>query len=269
MSLSLFDLSTKIAIVTGSGQGIGKAIAKGMAAAGARVVVAARTSADIEATASEIQKAGGVAFPVPTDVTDSSQLENLVTQTINKFGRIDVLVNNAGGVIKVEPARTMSKELWEDHFSLNLTSVFMLSQLVGNIMIKQKKGSIINISSIVAEKPQPGRAAYSASKAAVTNLTIQLAIEWGRYNVRVNAIHPGFIATAKVETMYSKLPPEDRTQAIEFIPMKRLGFPEDIVGPAIFLASDASAYVNGAIIKVDGGRLAVAGKRREDESSLW
>ena len=269
MSLSLFDLSDKVAIVTGGGQGIGKALAKGLAASGAKVVVAARTVADIEATANDIRGSGRVALTVPTDVTKIDQIANLTRKTMNEFGRLDILINNAGGVLKVEQASDMSEELWDDHVALNLTSVFLMSQAVGKIMIKQRKGSIINISSIAAEKPVPGRVAYSAAKAGVTNLTIELAIEWARYNVRVNAIHPGYIATPKVEDLYSKLPQEDRDQTLEFIPLKRFGCPEDLIGPTIFLASDASAYVTGAVLKVDGGRLTVVGKRSGDLSSLW
>lgn len=269
MSLSLFDLTGRVAIVTGSGQGIGKAIAKGLASVGANVVVVARTVADIEATAKDIRESGGVALSVPTDVTKDDQISYLVKKTMDEFSRIDILVNNAGGVIKVEQALDMSKELWDEHIALNLNSVFMVSQAVGKIMVKQGKGSIINISSIAAEKPVPGRVAYNAAKAGVTNLTMELALEWARYNVRVNTIHPGHVATQKVEELYSKLPPEDRKQRLEFIPLKRFATPEDFIGPAIFLASDASAFITGCVVKVDGGMIAVVGKRRDDPSSLW
>jgi NAD(P)-dependent dehydrogenase (short-subunit alcohol dehydrogenase family) len=270
MNLSIFNLGEKVAIVTGSGRGIGKAIALGLADAGAKMVLVARTLTEIEATADEVRAKGGTALPVRADVQDSQQIASLVSRTIKEFKRIDVLVNNAGGITKVAPVLELSEEIWDADVKRNLKSIFLCSQAVARIMARQNKGSIINIGSLAGSRPVPGQLAYSAAKAGMANLTQGLAIEWGRYNIRVNTIMPGTTMTSAVEKIYQERPSEDRELVLESIPLRRFGRPNDFVGLAIYLASDASEWVTGAIIPADGGLAAVVPARKRGlQSSVW
>ncbi len=247
MNLNIFSLADKVAIVTGAGRGIGKAIALGLADAGAYVVVAARTASDIENTAFEIEKKGTKALAVPTDVRLSDQVNNLVNATMNKFGRIDVLVNNAGGSFNV-PVMNMSEGGWDAIIRENLKSVFLCSQTTAKVMIDQKRGVIINIASIAGLEAYVFNASYGAAKAGVISLTKTMAMELAKYNIRVNAIAPGFIATEGVLQLFAHHP-----EVSKQIPLARLGNPEDIVGGVIYLASDASVYVTGETLVIDGG----------------
>jgi len=270
MSLSMFDLTGKAAIVTGSGRGIGRAIALGLTSAGAKVALVARTLADIEAVRDEVKEKGGTALPVRADVQDSQQVADLVHQTVAEFGRIDILVNNAGGITRIAPVLKLGEESWDADIKKNLKSVFLCSQAAARVMIKQKKGSIINIGSLAGSKPVPGQLAYSAAKAGLANLTQGLAIEWGRYHIRVNAIMPGTTMTPAVEKIYRERPNEDRELVLEFIPLRRFGKPSDFVGATIYLASDASEWVTGAIMPVDGGlAMVVPARKRGLASSVW
>ena len=193
-----------------------------------------------------------------------------MSRTVEEFGRIDVLVNNVGGITKVAPTLELSEETWDADIKRNLKSVFLCSQAVARVMAQQNKGSIINIGSLAGSRPVPGQLAYSAAKAGVANLTQGVAIEWGRYNIRVNAIMPGTTMTPAVEKIYKERPMEDRKLVLEFIPLKRFGKPNDFVGLAIYLASDASEWVTGAIIPVDGGLAAVVPARKRGlQSSVW
>jgi len=266
----MFALTDKIAIVTGSGRGIGKAIALGLASAGAKVALVARTPAEIEATRDEIKKEGGTALPIPADVQDGQQVASLVQRTIEEFGRIDILVNNVGGITQVAPILELSEELWDADIKRNLKSVFLCSQAVARVMLQQEKGSIINVGSLAGSKPVPGQLAYSAAKAGMANLTQGFAMEWGQYHIRVNAIMPGTTMTPAVEKIYQGRPSEDRELVREFIPLKRFGRPNDFVGIVIYLASDASEWVTGAIIPVDGGLVSVVPARKRGlSSSVW
>jgi len=251
MDLSMFALNDRVAIVTGGGRGIGKAIALGYGQAGATVVVAARTAADIESTAAEIRKAGGSALAVPTDVQDNDQVSDLLKKTLDTFGRVDILVNNAGATSPLS-VRKMSLSEWEGQLKENLTSVFACSKIIGEAMVKQKKGNIINMSSVAGLGPFPSLSAYAASKAGIISLTKTLAVEWAPHNIRVNAMAPGFIMTPQT----LKISPESsefRQAQLKKIPLGRFGRPEDIIGVAIFLASDASSYITGETIVVNGG----------------
>ncbi len=251
MDLSMFALTDRVAIVTGGGTGLGKAIALGFARAGAHVVVASRTIATIEETAAEVRSEGRKALAIPADVREVEQVTNMLHKTMDLFGRVDILVNNAGGT-SFTPVLNMSAAVWEADVKENLTSVFICSRIVGEVMVKQKQGNIINMSSLGALGPWPNAAHYGAAKAAIISLTKTLAVEWAPYNIRVNAIAPGVIMTPLVR----RLAPEDsprRQGQLTRIPLKRFGRPEDIAGVAIFLASDASAYITGETIAVTGG----------------
>jgi NAD(P)-dependent dehydrogenase (short-subunit alcohol dehydrogenase family) len=247
MSLNHFSLEDKVAIVTGAGRGIGKAIALGLADAGAAVVVAARTASDIENTAAEIEKKGKKALAVPTDVRLIDQVNNLVNRTVKEFGKIDILVNNAGGSFNV-PTMDLSEGGWDAIVRENLKSVFLCSQTAAKVMMNQKRGAIVNIASIAGLGAYNFNASYGAAKAGVISLTKTMAVDLAKYNVRVNAIAPGFIATEGIMQLFGAHP-----EAAKQIPLARLGNPEDIVGGAIYLASDASLYVTGATLVIDGG----------------
>lgn len=244
-----FSIEGKVAIVTGGSKGIGRALARGFAASGASVAVAARTVADLEAVANEIKAEGGQALVAPTDVTKSAQVSNLVQKVMERFGRIDVLVNCAGGGLFV-PTSELSEEAWDDMVDYNLKSVYLCCRAVGEVMVKHRSGSIINFSSGAATAPTPALIHYCAAKAGVDQFTRVLAAEWGPHNVRVNAISPGLINTQhNVDIMGTAM----LEQYAKMIPLGRVGEPEDIVGLAIFLASEASAFITGAIIPVSGG----------------
>jgi len=188
----MFALTNKVAIVTGSGRGIGKAIALGFADVGADLVVVARTAAEIEATAAEIQSRGRRALTVPTDIRSADQVGNMIERTMAEFGKIDILVNNAGGTFSV-PFLQMSEGAWEAVLRENLKSVFLCTKAVVDVMVRQQEGSIINISSLAGQVPYAKMAHYGAAKAGVINLTQTLAVELGPYHIRVNTILPGYI----------------------------------------------------------------------------
>jgi len=249
MIMDIFNLKDKVAIVTGAGRGIGKTIALGLAEAEATVIVVSRTKEQIEETAAAIAEIGGKSLAITADVRSKEKVEYLVDLTINNFGKIDILVNNAGGMFSVKTMQ-MSENQWDVIISENLKSVFLCSQAVGKIMMEQRSGSIINIASIVGIVAQPLNAAYAASKAGVINLTKTMAVDLAPYGIRVNGIAPGLIITPGTEWLYKN--PESMSRAI---PLARGGRPEDIIGGVIYLASDASRYVTGETIVIDGGLL--------------
>ena len=251
MDLSMFSLTGKVAIVTGAGRGVGQAIALGFAQAGADVVVAARTVADIEDTAAKIKVEGRKALAIPTDVRNVDQVTNMLHKTLDLFSRVDILVNNVGGTFYAQ-VLDMSAHAWEAIIKENLSSTFICSKIIGEVMVKQKAGNIINISSVAGLAPYPGAAHYAAAKAGIVSLTKSLAVEWAPYNIRVNAIAPGFLETPGTDRFYQEHP-KARQDRLKRIPLGRLGKPADIVGVAIYLASDASAYVTGETIVVNGG----------------
>ncbi len=248
--MSIFSLEGKTAIVTGSGRGIGKAIALGLAEAGADVVVTARTASEIDATAREIRALGRKALALPADTREREQVVEVMKRTKEEWGRIDVLVSNAGGHF-LQSFLEMSEKAWDAIIRENLKSVFLCGNEVGRIMREQGSGSIINMASIAGLGSYSTNASYGAAKAAIISLTKTMAIELGRYNVRVNAVTPGIIETAPVIKQYEENP--EMKKEIKTIALGRLGKPAEVVGACIFLASEASSYVTGASVVIDGG----------------
>lgn len=247
-SVEKFMLSGKKTIITGGAKGIGKSIAVSFAQAGADVAI---IDIDIEKAwnvVKEIEKYGIKAIAVKTDVAKPDEVNNMVISVLNSFKTIDVLFNNAGICIN-ENAEDMLLPSWEKVIDVNLTGVFLVAQAVGRIMIKNKKGSIINTASMsghIVNNPQP-QCAYNTSKAGVIQLTKSLAVEWAKYNVRVNSISPGYISTEM--TLSAK---QWISTWIENTPMKRMGLPEELNGAVIYLASDASTFTTGTDLIIDG-----------------
>jgi NAD(P)-dependent dehydrogenase (short-subunit alcohol dehydrogenase family) len=247
-----FDLKGKVAIVTGGGRGIGQAIAFGLAGAGARVVVCSRTRKEIEDAAGEISRRGGEALPLTVDLTANDQLENLVNTTVKEFGRIDILVNNAARSF-LRSLLDLREDGWDKVFNTNVKAVWLLSRLVAKKMMEQKSGRIINITTVGAEKAELGMAAYGCSKAALKMLTRCMAREWAQYGINVNAVGPGLTRTDFSKPIWSN--PEVAKHVALAIPKGRLAEPEEIVGAVLFLASEASGFITGQSIYVDGGTL--------------
>lgn len=249
--MSVFDLTDKVVIVTGGGTGIGKGIAMEFAKAGAHVVVASRRLDVIRKAAAEIETLGRRSLAVQTDVTEKGQVDNLVKQTVDKFGRIDILVNNAGGSA-AWPFDKISPKGWDIILTINLKGTFLCSQAVGQVMIAQKKGKIINISSVAGVGSSPDIPHYGAAKAGVINLTKTLAVLWGKHNINVNCIAPGLIKTEVVQSALH-LTDEELANRTKSYPIARIGLPEDIGYASTFLASEASNYITGQTLIVDGG----------------
>ena len=253
MKPSIFDLTDRVAIVTGAGRGIGRAIALGFAQAGADVVAAARTASQIEDTAAKIQNEGRKALAVPTDVCDVDQIKNLLSKTLDAFGKVDILVNNAGGATEGGGyVRDMSVEGWKAGIELNLNSLFYCSKIIGEAMVQRKSGNIINISSGMGFGPFPGAAHHAAPRAGVMNFTKTLALEWAQYNIRVNSIAPGYTET-ELPGKDWKEHPEHLESLLKNIPLGRVAQPEEMANVATFLASDAASYITGETVYVSGG----------------
>jgi len=245
-------LRGKVAIVTGAGRGIGRAITLGLAGAGASVVLASRTQKEIEEVTEEAAKIGARAKAVVTDLTVNEQLENLVEAAVREFGRIDILVNNAARSF-LRSLLDLREDGWDKVFSTNVRAVWLLSRAVARKMIEQKGGRIINITTVGAEKAELGMAAYGCSKAALKMLTRCMAREWAQYGINVNAVGPGLTRTDFSKPIWSN--PEVAKHVASMIPKGRLAEPEEIVGAVLFLASDAAAFITGHSIYVDGGTL--------------
>lgn len=254
-----FSLTGKIAIVTGGSRGIGEAIALGYAEAGAKVIITSRKTADLEATAVKIRKAGGEAFVLPAHLGRIEEIQKMVNSVMDKYGRIDILVNNAGTSPAMSSVLEVDERLWDTVMNLNLKGVYFVSQAVAKIMKKQNSGKIINIASIDSFIPEPNLSAYSISKAGLLMITKSFARELAPSNIQVNTICPGFTTTKMLLSRWSNLSPEEAARQKEQMckkhPAQRFGNPEEIVGAAIYLASDASSYTSGAEIVIDGGFL--------------
>ncbi len=247
-----FDLTGKVAIVTGGGRGIGRAIALGLAGAGATVVIAGRTAEQLNAVTKEIAALGGQALPVVTDLTVSDQIERLVEETVKKFDRIDILVNNAARSF-LRSLLELREDGWDKVFDTNVKAAWLLSRSVARVMIEQKGGRIINITTVGAEKAELGMAAYGCSKAALKMLTRCMAREWAPFGILVNAVGPGLTRTDFSKPIWSN--PDIAKHVESLLPMGRLAEPEEIVGSVLFLASDLANYITGHSIYVDGGSL--------------
>lgn len=251
MAQNMFDLSGKVALVTGANTGIGQGIAVALAKAGADIVLTARR--DPSETRELVEAQGVRAHVVMADLSSTEPCERIVTETVETFGRLDILVNNAG-IIRRNDAVDFSEDDWDAVMDTNLKVLFFLCQAAGRSMIENGGGSIINIASMLTFQGGIRVASYTASKSGVGGLTKLLANEWAGKNVNVNAIAPGYIATNNTAALQAD---EDRNrQIMERIPAGRWGEPDDIGGAAVFLASDAAKYVQGHILAVDGGWLA-------------
>lgn len=249
--MNMFDLTGKIAIVTGGNQGIGLGITRGLAGAGATVVIANRRAAEGQKAAAALQKEGFNVIAIPTDVSQKASAAAMVGKVMDEYKKIDILVNNAAVMIR-KPLEDFEENEWDTILNTNLRGLFLCCQLVGREMIKRKKGKIINISSILSQIVQPGRGVYATGKAGVSQLTRALALEWSKYGINVNAIGPGLTITPINEKYFGENPDELK-KTINTIPIGREAYPVDYAGTAVFLASDASDYVTGQTLLVDGG----------------
>jgi NAD(P)-dependent dehydrogenase (short-subunit alcohol dehydrogenase family) len=254
--LDRFRLDGRVAVVTGASSGMGVAFAEALAAAGARVALAARRAERLEAVAAGIRAAGGEALPLACDVAREEDVERLVAATAERLGPAEILVNNAG-FTTVVPAEDQRLEDWRAHLDVNLTGAFLCAQRFGRGMLEAGRGSIVNVASMlgVVASGQIKQAAYAASKGGMVNLTRELAAQWARRGVRVNALAPGWFPTEMTGDMFE----DERSMRWmrSRTPMGRGGALDELVGPLLFLASEASSFVTGQVLLVDGGWTAV------------
>jgi len=242
-------LVNKVAIITGSGRGIGREIAMAFASEGASVVVADVIGENAHRVVSEIAAAGGIAHAVQVDITDPDQVASMIQEALDRFGRLDILVNNAGVGLN-KPFLTTTLEEWDRNISVNLTGTFLCAQAAARVMVEQGSGKIINIASISGQRGGEGRAAYGASKAGVILLTKVMAVELADKGLSVNAIAPGPVVTDMSNKTHTQA---TRRAYLERIPLRRYGERREIAAAAVFLASDESSFIAGHVLNVDGG----------------
>ncbi len=254
-NLNLFDLTNKVAIITGAGRGMGRTHALALASYGARVVVSDVLEEGSLDVVKKIEESGGEAIAIKCDISKEEEVDNLVKKTIEKWGKIDILVNNAG-IADFKPFLEMTEKDWEKTIDINLKGYFLCSKAVSKEMVKEKGGVIVNIGSVAMGQVGiafPNLVHYVSSKGGVAGMTGALALDLAKYNIRVNAIAPGVIETPMVDPIKSNK--EGLESLLQRLPMKRMGRPEEISSVVLFLASPASSYMTGSIIPVDGGWL--------------
>ena len=248
-------LDGKVALVTGASRGIGRAIAEAYAAAGARVALASRTQADLDAVADGIRAAGGEALPVAAHTGSDEAVRDLVGRVTDEWGGVDVLVNNAATNPHFGPIVTSEMSMWDKTWDVNVKGYFRTVQACLPSMRERGSGSVLNVASVAGERPLPGMGVYCVSKAAVLMLTEVLGGELARDGVRVNAVVPGFVKTQFSSVLWEDEAAAERT--LRIVPQRRMAEPEELAPLALYLASDASRFVTGARFRIDGGQLAV------------
>ena len=246
----LFDLTGKVALVTGASRGLGQAMARGLAEAGADLVITSRHLAEVEQAAAALASSGRRVLPMEADVTRTAEVEAVVARTVAQLGGIDILVNNAGINIR-KPALELTENDWDQTLDINLKGCFLVAKAVGRHMLARKAGSIVNIASMMASVVHAERAAYASSKGGLVQLTRVLAVEWASANVRVNAICPGPFLTDLNKPILDD--PEKMKYFMDRLPMQRFGKPEELAGSVVFLASNASSFITGTTLYIDGG----------------
>ena len=249
-----YSLKGEVALVTGGSRGIGRATALGFARAGADVVVASRKLPDLEEVAGEVRKLGRKCLPVAAHVGRMDDIKSLVAKVKEEFGRIDILVNNAGTSPSMATVLDADERLWDSIMNLNLKGLYFLTQAVARVMKEHGGGRIINVASVDAFRPEPKIGIYAISKAAVIMATKVMAVELAEYNIRVNVVAPGNVHTRLGDSRFLAVPGYEE-EMIKRTPMKRVADPEEIVGAMVYLASEASSFVTGTTVVVDGGFL--------------
>ncbi|NIH80296.1 SDR family NAD(P)-dependent oxidoreductase [Amycolatopsis viridis] len=245
------NLQGKVAIVTGAGRGLGRAMAQALAEAGAAVTVAARTRSELDRFVDEVKASGGSALACPTDITDESAVEQMVTATVETFGRVDILVNNSG-IVATSALVDQPAAEWDRVIATNLRGTFLATRAVGRHLIAQGSGKVVNIASNFALQGIARHAAYSASKGAIIAFTRSMAVEWAPHGIQVNAIAPGYFATALNADVHGN--PDMLARVVRAIPARRMGDPDELKPWLLLLAGPASDFMTGEVVVIDGGQ---------------